>query len=515
VKFLLITTLAILSLTPCLHAKQLPLKKNDRIVFLGDSITAAGPRPGGYITLSAATIAKAYPDLNIKLIGAGIGGHKVPDCQRRLDKDVLQKKPTIVFIYIGINDVWHWTHPRVVARGKKGTTPEAFENGLRDMIKKINGVGARVILCTPTVIGEKSDGTNPDDQRLDEYSDISRIAYLKKHNPKNATEGILTSDSVHMNPAGNQLLAKLVLEALQVPASPASPAAPKAKKPANKKAAKTKRSNPARITAPAPTHADVAYDKHERTKLDFWQAKGEGPRPVKVFIHGGGWIQGDKSSFRGFEKFLDKGISVAAINYRLTETDPLPAPVHDAARAIQFLRSKAKEWNIDKSKFALTGGSAGGCTSVWLAAHDDLAKPDSEDPVERESTRVQVIAVRGAQTAIDPDLVESWIGPNVYHPMIYMAVGEKSIEDAKKNYAKHEALYKEFSAYYHLTKDDPPMYLGYSGDLTVPAKSIGHGIHHGMFGVKLQEKSKEVGHDKIYLESRSDDTIMKILLDAE
>ena len=102
------------------------------------------------------------------------------------------------------------------------------------MIKKINAVGARVILCTPTVIGEKHDGTNPDDQRLDEYSDISRkvaketgsqlldlrkgfIAYLKKHNPKNATEGILTSDSVHMNPAGNQLLAKLVLEALQVP----------------------------------------------------------------------------------------------------------------------------------------------------------------------------------------------------------------------------------------------------------------------------------------------------------
>ena len=234
-KFFLITTLSVLSLATCLHAKQAALKKNDRIVFLGDSITAAGPRPGGYITLSAEVVAKAYPDLNIELIGAGIGGHKVANCQQRLDKDVLQKKPTIVFIYIGINDVWHWTHPRVVARGKKGTTPEAFESGLRDMIKKINGVGARVILCTPTVIGEKHDGTNPDDQRLDEYSNISRkvaketgsqlldfrkgfITYLKEHNPKNATKGILTNDSVHMNAAGNQLLAKLVLEALQLPA---------------------------------------------------------------------------------------------------------------------------------------------------------------------------------------------------------------------------------------------------------------------------------------------------------
>ncbi|MGB2186951.1 MAG: SGNH/GDSL hydrolase family protein, partial [Akkermansiaceae bacterium] len=169
-------------------------------------------------------------------IGAGKGGHKVPDCQKRLDRDVLQKKPTIVFIYIGINDVWHWTHPKVIARGKKGTTPEDFESGLKDMIEKINAVGARVILCTPTVIGEKHDGTNPDDKKLDQYADISRkvaketgsqlvdlrkgfIAYLKEHNTKNANKGILTSDTVHMNPAGNQLIAKFVLEALQVPAS--------------------------------------------------------------------------------------------------------------------------------------------------------------------------------------------------------------------------------------------------------------------------------------------------------
>ena len=213
---------------------QEPLKKNDRIVFLGDSITAAGVRMTGYITLSSAAIAKAHPDLNIEVIGAGIGGHKVPDCQKRLDKDVLQKKPTIVFIYIGINDVWHWTHPKVVARGKKGTTPEEFENGLKDMVAKINEAGARVILCTPTVIGEKSDGSNPDDKRLDQYSNISRkvaketqsqlldlrksfLNQLKKENPKNATKGIFTSDGVHLNEKGNRFLSSLVLRALKVP----------------------------------------------------------------------------------------------------------------------------------------------------------------------------------------------------------------------------------------------------------------------------------------------------------
>ncbi|MDG2221936.1 MAG: SGNH/GDSL hydrolase family protein [Rubripirellula sp.] len=215
------------------------LKKDDRIVFLGDSITAQGLRPAGYLTLTSQAIAKAHPDLNVAVIGAGRGGHKVPDCQRRLDADVLQKNPTIVLIYIGINDVWHWTHPKVVARGKKGTTPKEFEGGLKAMINKINGVGARVILCTPTVIGEKADGSNPQDEMLDQYSEISRkvaketdsqlldlrkafLAHLKQHNSKNAAQGILTIDSVHLNDDGNHLLSELVLDALHVsvPATP-------------------------------------------------------------------------------------------------------------------------------------------------------------------------------------------------------------------------------------------------------------------------------------------------------
>jgi len=275
----------------------------------------------------------------------------------------------------------------------------------------------------------------------------------------------------------------------------------------------------------APTYADVAYDVHERTKLDFWQAEGDGPRPLYVFIHGGGWVGGNKRRPKDADRWLDKGVSIAAINYRLSGADPLPVPVHDAVRAIQFLRYKAEAWNIDKERFVLTGGSAGGCSSLLIACHDDFADPGSADPVERESSRVQGVAVAGAQTAIDPKLIEPWIGTNVYHQMIYKAVGETSIETALANYEKHASTYSEFSAYNHLTKDDPPLCLRYGGDMTLPAKTIGRGIHHGMFGVKLKERSAEVGHNQVHLFIKGTDVttayadpndfIARILLDEK
>ncbi len=244
-----------------------------------------------------------------------------------------------------------------------------------------------------------------------------------------------------------------------------------------------------------PTRADVSYGPHKMNVLDFWQAEGEGPRPLLVHIHGGGWIGGDKRvGPNRVRPFLEKGISYASVNYRLTGEAPLPAPVHDAARAIQFLRSKADEWNIDKQRIALTGGSAGACTSMWILLHDDLADPDAEDPVERQSTRVTAAAVAGGQTSIDPKVIEGWLGPNVLqHRMICMAVGEATIEDALKNYEKHRALYVEFSPYNHLSKGDPPLLMTYGNDMTLPSKNAGHGIHHPVYGVKMKEKADELG----------------------
>jgi len=245
----------------------------------------------------------------------------------------------------------------------------------------------------------------------------------------------------------------------------------------------------------SPTHANVSYSEHAPCKLDIWIAEGEGSRPLLVYIHGGGWTGGDKKrSPKEVRPYLDKGISYAAVNYRHTPKHPLPAPVHDAARAIQYLRSRADEWNIRKDRIVLRGSSAGACTSTWLLFHDDLADPDAKDPVLRESTRVSGAAVRAGQTSIDPKVIEPWLGPNVLnHRMIWFAVGAKDMQDALDHYDDHQEMYVEFSPINHLTADDPPLLMTYPKDMTLPSKNAGHGIHHGVYGVKVKKKADAVG----------------------
>jgi len=207
-----------------LAAKDSPLKKGEAIAFFGDSITQAGARAGGYCKLIDEAIAKGRPDLGAKIIFAGISGHKVPDLQGRLDRDVLSKKPTVVFIYIGINDVWH-------SQSGRGTPKDKFDAGLRDLIQKITAAGATVVLATPSTIGEVPDGSNKLDPMLEEYAAVSRkvaadtgtelcdlrkafIEHLKKNNPEKKYKGVLTGDGVHLNAAGNQFVADCAAEAI-------------------------------------------------------------------------------------------------------------------------------------------------------------------------------------------------------------------------------------------------------------------------------------------------------------
>jgi lysophospholipase L1-like esterase len=205
----------------------LRLKKGERIIFLGDSITQAGAgHARGYVSLIKKELAEKHADLGIEVIGAGISGNKVPDLQRRLESDVLKKKPTVVVIYIGINDVWHGERDPA-----RGTSKEKYEEGLKDIVGRNKKGGARVLLCTPSVIGEKKAGANSLDAKLDEYAALSRkvakemkvplcdlrkhfVEHLEKHNPKDLERGILTSDRVHLNDAGNRLVADAILKCL-------------------------------------------------------------------------------------------------------------------------------------------------------------------------------------------------------------------------------------------------------------------------------------------------------------
>ena len=250
----------------------------------------------------------------------------------------------------------------------------------------------------------------------------------------------------------------------------------------------------------APTHKDVKYGPHERNTLNFWQVKSDKPLGILVHIHGGGWIGGEKAETQ-HKNVIKNGYHTASINYPLVKYgDVQPAMANSAARAIQYIRYKAKEWNIDTNKILLTGGSAGGASSMWLGAHDDMADPNSKDPIARQSTRVAGVSIGGGQTTLDPFLIEKRIGSETLkHAMLFKPFGVNSIDELKKNWeSKYKAFSNKYTALEHLSKDDPPMFLRY-GDADFPARDPGHGIHSGIFGVLLQEKAEKVGA-KVYLQ---------------
>lgn len=215
----------VLSIVLIFFLSGMQTNKPLRVIFFGDSITQAGVQEGGYINLMQQALKSKGQDADYELIGAGIGGNKVYDLYLRFEQDVLSKKPDVVVIYVGINDVWH------KSLSQTGTDANKFEGFYTAMIKKLQANGTQVILCTPSVIGEKTDFTNQQDGDLNHYSKLIReiaaknncrlcdlrkafLEYNLKNNPENKESGILTTDRVHLNAKGNQLVADLMLKTL-------------------------------------------------------------------------------------------------------------------------------------------------------------------------------------------------------------------------------------------------------------------------------------------------------------
>ena len=229
---------------------------------------------------------------------------------------------------------------------------------------------------------------------------------------------------------------------------------------------------------------DIAYDdEHASQILDFYPAKTDKPAPVMVFFHGGGWRGGSK---KHLPRFLTKAnaagwLAVVSVEYRFTNVAPHPAQVDDCARAIQFLRQNAKEWNIDPEHIGVTGGSAGGHLSAYIALQDDEAKPESEDPVERQSSRVSFAIPFAGPT--------DWglLGTVKHdHPAYRQLLGYEPGTPADKMSAKKK---NDVSPVHFVSADDPPILIVHGdADTIVPiehAKALDAALKEAKVSSKL------------------------------
>lgn len=224
--FLLLTTSVAEAADEDLVEKRVELKKGDRIIFFGDSLTALAGQEApkehvtkGFVRIVRETLQTAHKDKDIEVDWVATGGHTVPDLLNRVDKDVIAKKPTIVVIQIGCNDA-------------RRIPKETFKTSLEELIDKLHKADIGVIQCTLTSVGEKHDGTNKDDLKLEEFAQIERevakaknvplndlrkafVAHWKKNNLDNKPNGILTYDGNHFNDSGHRFVAEQMLRKLK------------------------------------------------------------------------------------------------------------------------------------------------------------------------------------------------------------------------------------------------------------------------------------------------------------
>lgn len=272
---------------------------------------------------------------------------------------------------------------------------------------------------------------------------------------------------------------------------------------ADQPAAKIPAKKPA-VPNPKPTLADVHYGPAANQVLDFYKAESKEPAPLMFYMHGGAWLHRGKTNVLGLAECIAAGISVVSIEYRLVDEamaaqvmPPVQWPMHDAARALQFVRSKAADWNIDKRRIGMSGTSAGACTSLWLAFHDDMADPRSDDPVARESTRLMCVAVREPQTSLDPKQMKEWMPNSGYggHAFGFTSDSKNQLPPFQRFLEGRESVLKwikEYSPYQLVTQDDPPVYMFFAKPLA-PGQNQQDPTHSAIFGIKLQEHLRDNG----------------------
>ncbi len=246
-------------------------------------------------------------------------------------------------------------------------------------------------------------------------------------------------------------------------------------------------------TGPVPDYTSVKYGPFGANTFDLWKANSTTPTPLVIRIHGGGLTSGSKADISALQitSLLAQGISVMSINYRLSPEVVIPQHYMDCARAVQYIRFHAAEYNIDPTRIGATGSSAGGLISFWLGFHDDLADPANADSVLRMSSRFSCIANYSAQTSIDKRVCLQWIGPMVLGFSSYFQGTVFGLTPSTMDTPEAYAAFEMASPNNYISKDDPPVWMYYSY-VDTPATSS-EAIHHINFGRHLKQGLDSLG----------------------
>lgn len=259
----------------------------------------------------------------------------------------------------------------------------------------------------------------------------------------------------------------------------------------NKKAAPANR--------PKPSISGGSYAAAPEALFDLWKPESTKPTPLLIFIHGGGFKAGSRNSLKAefIEKARAEGFAVISIDYPFLDKKPVQEILPLAARSVQFARHNAAAWNIDPTHIGVLGGSAGAGTSLWIAAHPDLADPKSDDPVARESSRVQAAAAINTQSSYDLLKWESLVGPapaglvyNLSEPLFFyhLPAGSDLNSDAAK------AIRAQVDIHGLLDKSTPPLFLFTAqANPDKPVNPRGVYVHSPRHAEAISARANELG----------------------
>jgi para-nitrobenzyl esterase len=282
--------------------------------------------------------------------------------------------------------------------------------------------------------------------------------------------------------------------------------------------------------------ADVRYGDGERNLFDIYLPESDGPTPLVIYMHGGAWIQGDKSDVSDIEflgsivaphirAFLQAGIAFASVNYSFIDIEEpyddegLIRPFMDSARALQFMRYHHKSLNLDPEQFASYGHSAGASNSLWLGTRDDLIDPDNADPILRESSRLKAVGALLTQASMNFLLWEDILAPIIEPfipflggsdlltaaealgagPLLLAATGSDTLEEVQS--PEKIPYMQSIDALLQMDAGDAPIFA--STDTSSADGSFELGdiffvfLHHSSHVLALHERAQEVGLENV------------------